>query len=80
LSTKLEPFSNDIQPGSVAELAVLHVGDLITSVNGMPVKTPMELAAALNGVPGNVKLVYQFRTETGWWIGKETVVVLGANR
>lgn len=66
-----------IQPGSVAQMAVLHVGDLITSVNDKLVKTPMELAAALNGISGNVKLGYGFRTETGWYIGKETTVILG---
>lgn len=67
----------DIQPGSVAEMAALHVRDLITSVNDKPVKTPMELAAALNGVSGNVKLGYQLRTETGWYVGKETTVIIG---
>lgn len=66
-----------ITPGGVADFGGLHRMDLITAVNGTDVHTPMELAAALNGVSGNVKLVYQFRTEAGWWIGKETTVVIG---
>jgi membrane-associated protease RseP (regulator of RpoE activity) len=72
----------DIQPGGVAELAVLHVGDVINSVDGKAVKTPMELAAELANKPSGtqVHIGYIFRTETGWWIGKETVVILGSNR
>jgi len=37
----------EVLRGSVAEMAMLRVGDLITAVDGKPVKTPMELAAEL---------------------------------
>jgi PDZ domain len=45
-----------IEPGSVAEMASLHVGDLITSVDGKAVRTPMELAAELSGKTGKVRI------------------------
>jgi len=61
-----------IVPGGVAEMASLHVGDLIKSVDGKPVRTPMELAAELLDKSGKVRIGIQrgdFATET--------VVILG---
>ena len=42
----------EIVPGGVAEMASLKVGDLIKSVDGKPVKTPMELGAELSDISG----------------------------
>jgi len=67
----------EVTAGGVAGLAGLHRLDIITSIDGKDVHKPMELAAALSGASGNVKIGYIFRTETGWWIGKETTVVVG---
>jgi hypothetical protein len=46
----------EIVPGGVAEMASLKVGDLIKSVDGRPVKTPMELAAELSDKSGKVRI------------------------
>jgi S1-C subfamily serine protease len=62
-----------IEPGSIAEMASLHVGDLITSIDGQAVKTPMELAAALSDKTGKIRI--------GLLRGKvatETVILVGA--
>jgi putative serine protease PepD len=61
--------------GSVAEMAMLRVGDLITTIDRKLVKTPMELAAELqNRAPGSqVRLLHVAGS-----FPKETVVVLGA--
>lgn len=45
-----------IEPGSVAEMASLHVGDLVKSVDGKAVRTPMELAAELSDKTGKVRI------------------------
>jgi hypothetical protein len=63
-----------IDPGSIAEMASLHVGDLITSVDGKTVKTPMELAAELTGKSGKVHIGLRRGT-----LVTETVVILGAS-
>ncbi|HLX83025.1 MAG TPA: PDZ domain-containing protein [Terriglobales bacterium] len=62
-----------IEPGSIAEMASLHVGDLIKSIDGKPVKTPMELAAELSGKTGKVRIGIQRGK-----LATETVVILGA--
>ena len=62
-----------IEPGSVAEMASLHVGDLVKSVDGKAVRTPMELAAELADRTGKVRIGIlrgDFATET--------VILLGA--
>ncbi len=62
-----------IEPGSVAEMASLHVGDLITSIDGKAVRTPMELAAELSDKTGKIRI--------GILRGKfatETVIIMGA--
>lgn len=55
----------EVAPNGIAELAGLHPGDLITAVNGVQIKTPMELANALSGVgPGTkVRLAYLIRVQ-----------------
>ncbi len=60
-------------PNGVAALAGLHVEDVINSVDGKPVRTPMELAAELSTrVAGDkVRLGYLIR---GYW-QTETVIL-----
>jgi|ERR1035438_1525727 hypothetical protein len=56
----------DIAPGGVAEMASLKPGDLIKSVDGKAVRTPMELAAELSDKSGKVHIGIQrgdFATE-----------------
>jgi len=64
----------EIVPGGVAEMASMKVGDLIKSVDGKPVKTPMELVAELSDKSGKVRIGIQrgdFATET--------LILLGAH-
>ena len=70
----------EVKPGSVAELTMLHVGDVINTLDGKSIHTPMELAAELqNRAPGSqVRLGYMFRTAIAYY-QKETVVILGGN-
>jgi hypothetical protein len=63
-----------VDPGSVAEMASFHVGDLIKAVDGKPVKTPMELAAELSDKTGKVSITIQRGTAA-----IETVILLGAH-
>jgi len=63
----------EIVPGGVAEMASLKVGDLIKSVDGRAVKTPMELAAELSDKSGKVRIGIQrgdFATETLILLGR----------
>jgi hypothetical protein len=63
-----------IEPGSVAEMASLHVGDLIKAVDGKAVRTPMELAAELADKTGKVRIsILRGKLAT------ETVIVLGGH-
>ncbi|HXW93876.1 MAG TPA: PDZ domain-containing protein [Terriglobales bacterium] len=64
-----------IAPNGVAALAGLHPGDIINAANGVPVKTPADLANALSGMaPGTqVRLEY---TIGGQW-QSETTLALG---
>jgi hypothetical protein len=62
----------EIAPGGIAEMASMKVGDLIKSVDGKPVKTPMELAAELSDKTGKVRIGIQrgdFATETTILLG-----------
>jgi hypothetical protein len=72
----------DIQPGSPADLAILHVGDVINSIDGRAISTPTELAAELaNRAPGTqVRLGYLFHTSALGWFPKEIVVSLAGDR
>jgi PDZ domain len=57
----------EIVPGGVAEMASMKPGDLIRSVDGKAVRTPMELAAELLDKAGKVRIGFQrgdFATET----------------
>ena len=68
--------------GNAASMAMLHAGDLITAVDGKPVKTPMELAAQLqNRTPGSeVHLGSMFRSSALGYFPKETDLILGAQK
>jgi opacity protein-like surface antigen len=65
----------EVAPNSVAALAGIHPEDIINSVNGAQVTTPMELAAALSVIASGttVRLGYMIR---GAW-QTETTVILG---
>jgi hypothetical protein len=63
----------EIELGSVAEMASLHAGDLIKSVDGKAVRTPMELAAELSDKSGKVRIGILRGT-----FATETVILLGA--
>jgi hypothetical protein len=62
-----------VVPGSLAAFAGLHAGDVINSIDGKSVRTPMELAAQLSEhKPGDkIKIGYLVN---GYWQG-ETVVI-----
>ncbi len=62
----------DMEPGGVGEMSSMKVGDLIKSVDGKPVRTPMELLAELSDKTGKVRIGIQrgdFTTETLILIG-----------
>jgi hypothetical protein len=64
----------EVDPSGVGEMASMKVGDLIKSVDGKPVRTPMELLAELSDKSGKVKIGIQrgdFATET--------IILLGAH-
>ena len=63
-----------IEPGSVAEMASLKPGDLIKSVDGKAVRTPMELAAELSDKTGKVRIGILRGT-----FATEMVILLGAH-
>ena len=62
----------DVITGGVAQMASLKPGDLIRSVDGKVVKTPMELAAELSDKTGKVRLGI-LRGD----VAAETVVLIG---
>jgi hypothetical protein len=62
----------DVVSGGVAQMASLKPGDLIRSVDGKVVKTPMELAAELSDKTGKVRLGI-LRGD----VAAETTVLLG---
>lgn len=64
----------EIVPGGVAEMASMKAGDLIKSVDGKPVKTPMELLAELSDKSGKVRIDI-LRGE----VATETLILLGAH-
>jgi hypothetical protein len=68
-----------VEPDGVAALARLHVGEVITKLDGKPIKSPMELAAELSArTPGSrVQLGYLLPTSAMGYIPQETLVILG---
>jgi S1-C subfamily serine protease len=57
----------EIDPVGVGAMASMKAGDLIKTVDGKPVRTPMELLAELSDKTGKVKIGIQrgdFSTET----------------
>jgi membrane-associated protease RseP (regulator of RpoE activity) len=72
----------EIELGSVAERAYLHVGDVITSVNGRAVRTSAPLAADLakHGRGSQVRIGYLYKSISIGYVLKETVVIIGENR
>ena len=64
-------------PSGVGALAGLNVGDVITAVDGTPVKTPMELAAALAGHSAGDKITLGFMIRGQWQ--STTVLLLGGH-
>jgi hypothetical protein len=57
----------EVDPGGAGEMASLKAGDLIKTVDGKPIRTPMELAVELSDKTGKVKIGIQrgdFSTET----------------
>jgi hypothetical protein len=62
----------EIVPGGVAEMASLKPGDLIKSVDGKAVRTPMELAAELSDKSGKVRIGILRGT-----FATETLILLG---
>jgi membrane-associated protease RseP (regulator of RpoE activity) len=65
---------SDEAPNGVAALAGLHPGDVINSVDGKPVKTPMELAVELSNRPAGDKVRLGYLLHGAWQT--ETVVLL----
>ena len=64
----------DVAPNSPSSAAGLRPSDIITAVNGMPVKTPEELANALSGVANGAKVRLGFLIR-GMWQSETTVVI-----
>jgi len=63
----------EIDPQGVAEMASMKAGDLIKTVDGKPVRTPMELLAELSDKTGKVKIGIQRGDFT-----TETIILLGS--
>jgi len=66
-----------IAPDSTAEMAGLHVGNVITDADGRKIRSTQDLAnfLAQNGPGSKISLGYMFKSNLGW-MGKEAVVVL----
>jgi Outer membrane protein beta-barrel domain/PDZ domain len=67
----------DEAPNGIAALAGIHVGDVINSVDGKPVSTPMELSAALASHSSGDRVTLGYLIRALWQ--KDSVVVLGSN-
>jgi C-terminal processing protease CtpA/Prc len=72
----------EVEPGGVAETAYLHVGDIINSLNGRPIKDSAQLDVLLSNRDGKreVRLGYLYRSISFGYVHKETVVILGVSR
>jgi hypothetical protein len=71
----------EVESGGAAELAGLHVTDVINAVDQLPIRSAQELAAELShrGPGSQVKLRYLFRSSVAQY-QTEKVVILGQNR
>jgi S1-C subfamily serine protease len=67
----------DVAPGSPADIAGLHVHEVITDINGRHIGSTDDLAAVLaqNGPGSKVILGYCFKSNLGW-MPKETLIIL----
>jgi hypothetical protein len=67
-----------VTTGSTAESSGLHPRDVIQSLDGKPVRTPLELATELaKHSPGSqVKVKSMFRSTAMGWVSRETIVTL----
>jgi hypothetical protein len=67
----------DIAPDSAAETAGLHVGYVITDLNGKHIHSTDDLAAALseNGPGAQITIGYLVRTNLGWMPGSAPTVL-----
>jgi S1-C subfamily serine protease len=67
----------DVVPGSSAEIAGLHVRDVITDINGRHIGSIDDLAAILaQNEPGSkITLGYILKTNLGW-MPKETLIIV----
>ena len=68
----------EIEPGSVAEEAYLHVGDVINSLNGRPIRDCALLASELSGrgKGTQVRLGYLYRSVSIGYVAKQVIVIL----
>ena len=68
----------EIEPGSVAEEAYLHVGDVINSLNGRPIRDCALLASELSGrgKGTQVRLGYLYRSVSIGYVPKQVIVIL----
>lgn len=66
-------------PNGPIQVAGLHAGDVIISIDGKRVRSVPELEAALVSRPSGstVRLGYMFHTSLGWMTGAEKVLTLG---
>jgi hypothetical protein len=64
----------EVDPAGIGEMASMKAGDLIKTVDGKPIRTPMELLAELQDKTGKVKIGIQ-RGE----FSTETLVLIGAH-
>ena len=67
----------EIAPNSVAAMTGLHAGDIINSLNGTQVRTPMELATMLSGVPAGSKTEIGYLVRGMWQ--SQTILIMPNN-
>ena len=67
----------EVAENSSAASAGLHMGNVITEMDGSPIHTTDDLAAALTqrGPGSRVSVTYLFRTNLGW-MAKQTSLIL----
>ena len=67
----------EVADNSPAQIAGLHVHDVITDVNGQTIRSNGDLAAVLgqNGPGSKIIVGYVFKSNLGW-MPKETLIIL----